>query len=67
MECQKAENLKTCTCTYEPCARKGVCCQCVSYHLAARQVPGCFFPPTAERTYDRSFRHFAELVMKNKI
>jgi hypothetical protein len=30
-------------------------------------VPGCFFPPTAERTYDRSFRHFAELVMKNKI
>jgi hypothetical protein len=39
----------------------------VSYHLRAKQLPGCFFPPDAERTYDRSFRHFAELVMSKKI
>jgi hypothetical protein len=39
----------------------------VSYHLRLRQLPGCLFPPDAERSYDRSFRHFAELVMSNKI
>jgi hypothetical protein len=67
MECNKARNSGVCTCSYEPCSRKGVCCDCVSYHLRLRQLPGCFFPPDAERSYDRSFRHFAELVMSNKV
>jgi hypothetical protein len=39
----------------------------VTHHLRQRQLPGCFFPPDAERRYDRSFRHFAELVMSNKV
>jgi hypothetical protein len=30
-------------------------------------LPGCFFPPAAERTYDRSFDHFAKLVTSGKI
>jgi len=30
-------------------------------------LPGCFFPPDAERTYDRSFEHFASLVASGKI
>jgi hypothetical protein len=30
-------------------------------------LPGCFFPPEAERTYDRSFAHFARLVANGKI
>ena len=66
MECKKAQNSQGCPCSYD-CSRKGMCCDCVSYHLRLRQLPGCFFPPDAERTYDRSFRHFAELVTSNKI
>jgi hypothetical protein len=67
VECKKAQNAQACTCSYAPCPRKGACCECVSYHLRERQLPGCFFPPDAERSYDRSFRHFAELVMRDKI
>jgi hypothetical protein len=66
MECKKTENSRSCPCTYEPCSRKGICCECVSYHLGAQELPGCFFPASVERTYDRSFRRFAELVMKNQ-
>jgi hypothetical protein len=29
--------------------------------------PGCFFPPDAERIYDRSFAHFAQLVADGEI
>jgi hypothetical protein len=66
MECQKTQNLNACTCTYDPCSRKGVCCECISYHLRLRQLPGCCFPVSAERAYDRSFTHFARLVMEGK-
>lgn len=58
MECKKDKNLEICTCTYN-CSTKGMCCDCISYHLKSRQLPGCCFPPDAERTYDRSFEAFA--------
>jgi len=29
MECRKETNLKKCNCTYEPCSRKSICCQCI--------------------------------------
>ncbi len=32
------------------------------YHLRNQELPGCCFPAAAERTYDRSFAHFAEVV-----
>jgi len=67
MECKKDKNARQCTCSYDPCSRKGVCCDCVSYHLRMRQLPGCVFPPAAERSYDRSFEHFARLVTKGEI
>jgi len=67
LDCKKERNLGICGCTYEPCARKGICCDCVSYHLQKRQLPGCFFPKDAERTYDRSFEHFADLVAQKRI
>ena len=60
MECKKAENAETCACTYMSCDRRGVCCECLKYHLANKQLPGCCFPPEAETTYDRSFRNFAK-------
>jgi hypothetical protein len=30
-------------------------------------LPGCCFPDDAERTYDRSFEHFARLVGQGKV
>lgn len=62
MDCKKETNLKKCNCSYSPCSRKGVCCDCISYHLGMRQLPACAFPADAERTYDRSFEKFADLV-----
>ncbi len=62
MECKKQKNARNCTCSYDGCPRQGACCECLSYHLGMRQLPGCCFPAAAERTYDRSFEHFARLV-----
>ncbi len=59
MECRKARNLDFCSCTYAGCNRQGICCECLQYHLKSRELPGCCFPPEAERTYDRSFEAFA--------
>jgi len=67
MECKQESNSKRCNCSYEPCSRKGVCCDCVSYHLRSRELPACFFPADAERTFDRSFEHFARLVSTGKV
>jgi hypothetical protein len=60
MECKKDKNLKNCTCSYPGCDRKGMCCECLSYHLASRQLPGCCFPDKVEKTYDRSFEAFGK-------
>lgn len=59
MKCRKDENLDLCTCTYMSCSRRGICCDCLRYHLSNRELPGCCFPPDAEKTYDRSFEAFA--------
>ena len=67
MDCKKEKNLDKCNCTYEPCSRKGVCCDCLTYHRKSRELPACCFPKDAEKTYNRSFEYFAELVSKNKI
>ncbi|MEO0077651.1 MAG: DUF6485 family protein [candidate division WOR-3 bacterium] len=57
-ECRAESNRKACTCTYEACSRKGRCCECISYHRQHKEIPGCLFPPEAERTYDRSIKAF---------
>lgn len=67
MDCKEEQNLKRCNCTYNPCPRKGTCCDCLQYHLRSRELPACFFPAAAERTYDRSFEHFARLVSGGKV
>lgn len=67
MDCKKDKNLVKCNCSYEPCPRKGTCCDCLRYHLVARELPACCFPDSVERTYDRSFETFARLVTQNKI
>ncbi|MBU2591035.1 MAG: DUF6485 family protein [Nitrospinota bacterium] len=60
MECKKEKNMANCNCSYEPCSRKGVCCECVTYHRNMRQIPACFFPDDVEKTYDRSYEKFIE-------
>ena len=67
MECKQTVNLESCNCSYEPCSRKGICCDGLRYHLKSRQLPGCCFPDDAEKTYDRSFTHFARLVQENQL
>jgi hypothetical protein len=67
MECKREENLETCACSYGSCSRRGICCECIAYHLKSRQLPGCCFSPEAELTYDRSFEHFARLVREGKV
>ncbi len=54
----KGANLERCNCTYEPCPRKGLCCECLSYHLRMRELPACCFTDDVERTFDRSFARF---------
>ena len=60
-ECRKDKNLSRCNCSYEPCPRKGVCCECLAYHRDQDELPACFFPDEVERTYDRSIRRFVRL------
>ena len=67
MECQQDQNLARCNCIYEPCDKKGICCECLSYHLNMRQLPACCFPADVEKTWDRSFETFVRLVSENKI
>jgi len=67
MDCKQTRNRQACTCSYEPCSRKGACCDCLAYHLRMRELPACCFPDAAERTYDRSFEHFARLVKEKRI
>jgi hypothetical protein len=58
-ECLNLElNKKRCKCTYEPCDRKGICCECLRYHLSRKELPGCIFPTEIERTYDRTIERF---------
>jgi hypothetical protein len=61
----KVKNIKRCPCSYPTCSRKGLCCECLHYHLLSKEVPACFFPPDAEKTYNRSMEYFVSLH-KNK-
>ena len=60
MECSLKANRLKCNCTYEPCSKKGICCECLQYHLRMRQLPACVFPKDVEKTYDRSIEKFIE-------
>ncbi|MAG22417.1 MAG: cytosolic protein [Candidatus Diapherotrites archaeon] len=59
-ECKKDSNKSRCNCTYEPCSRKGVCCDCITYHLKMDELPACCFSKSAEQSYDRSIEAFIE-------
>ncbi len=64
MDCSNKEaNLAKCNCTYS-CSRKGVCCECLSYHRAQNQLPACYFDKEAEKTYNRSISYFIKINSK---
>lgn len=60
-ECLVQENLQKCNCTWEPCVRKGNCCECLRYHWQMKELPACLFPEDVERTYDRSIQRFIDI------
>jgi len=41
MECKIEQNKQSCPCTYEPCERKGICCECLRAHLSSKSLPAC--------------------------
>ena len=63
LECRLQKNKAQCNCTYDPCPRKGKCCECIPYHWQVKELPACFFSPEVERSYDRSIRRF---IAENK-
>jgi hypothetical protein len=64
MDCKKETNLQRCNCTYEPCSRKGICCQCIAYHKDFGELPACYFDKKDEKFYDRSIKNFINLYSK---
>ena len=66
IDCNLEERKNNCACTYD-CHRRGKCCECLEYHLSMKQLPGCAFAKIskeAERSYNRDFDNFANLVIK---
>lgn len=63
MNCNKEENKSACNCSY-PCSRKGLCCECLTYHRNAGELPACYFPDDFERTYNRSVSAFVKLYQE---
>ncbi len=57
-ECNIKKNKARCNCTYEPCERKGICCECIAYHRSNGALPACYFPANVEKTFDRSIKAF---------
>ena len=60
------KNKEQCPCTYEPCSKKGICCECISYHWQLGELPACLFPPEVERTYDRSIERFIQSYQQRR-
>lgn len=54
----KEKNMEMCNCTYEPCERKGICCECIAYHKKLGELPACLFSDEMEATYDRNIEAF---------
>ena len=63
VECKKEENKTMCNCTY-PCTKKGMCCECISYHRGRGELPACYFPDDVEKTYDRTIENFIRIYQK---
>jgi len=63
VECKKEKNKTMCNCTY-PCDKKGMCCECITYHRDRGELPACYFPDDEEKTYDRTIENFIRIHQK---
>lgn len=54
-------NNKSCNCSYESCARKRKCCDCIADDLESDELLVCCFPDDVERSNDRSVARFFSL------
>ncbi len=52
------KNMTHCNCTYEPCSRKGKCCECIQYHKSMDEIPACYFSKEQESSFNRSIEYF---------
>ncbi len=69
IECKQEERKEKCACSYISCTRRGKCCECIEYHLQQNQLPGCVFykiSEEAERSYNRDFEYFANLILERR-
>jgi len=67
MNCaNKDDNQAKCPCTYPGCPKKGMCCECLRFHLSNNEVPACFFSPEGEKSYDRSIDNFIRDYQQRK-
>jgi hypothetical protein len=66
MDFKKEANKANCTCSYPGCPRKGDCYACVEHHKHQDELPGCFFTPEGERSYDRSIKNFIKTYQEKK-
>ncbi|MHA1793227.1 MAG: DUF6485 family protein [Promethearchaeota archaeon] len=60
-------NKNECTCTYLSCSHHGRCCDCIKYHRERDELPGCYFPPEIEKTYDRSIKNFIKWYQSSRL
>ena len=60
-DCNASKNKARCNCSWEPCSRKGICCECLEYHWSLKEFPACLFPDAEEKTYDRSLKAFIRI------
>ncbi|HPM02173.1 MAG: hypothetical protein KA886_04110 [Candidatus Cloacimonetes bacterium] len=63
MDCQ---NNQLCNCTY-PCSKNAKCCECIAYHRKNKELPACYFPKEAEKTYNRSIDYYIKLIKEGKV
>lgn len=59
-ECKINQNKSRCNCTYEPCSKKGMCCECIRSHYRNGELPACLFPSDVEKTFDRTIERFVK-------
>lgn len=65
-DCSSKKNMLSCNCSY-PCSRKGICCECLSYHRRNGELPACYFPDDIEKGYNRSVENFIRIYKERGI
>ncbi len=63
-ECPVEQNKKECPCTWEPCDKKGICCECLRFHWVEGELPVCLFPPEWEKGRELSVESLIESYRK---